>query len=284
MADFTINIEDIQPTYNRVSTQFVRNSCNPLIIEAPVEMETGGDAFIFFAFIQNGSYVGDAQKTLRITGVNPSHNDWGLYYDGVEIVEPIDIDISGLVGSVAIPLLTVRSSGYAIWNVVKFISIVFAIVDINDVEGEFLSASMQLRGLECEDNNPPDATIALTGQGVSSCDGFSQLFTVTGDPDQVVKYQIATTNNGNFGYNAILTNVDNSFTFNPSTAPGTGATAEGFMTLDGTGNIDLSYDVCASIGLNPATQNCVSVTFTLYKADNITINTTERFDIYDCHN
>lgn len=277
MAEFIINIESIKPTYDRVTTSLHTEECTELNNSYPVQLESIADG-IHFSIFRGGSYVGNAWKTLTITGANSSNPDFVLKYNGVQITSPVQIDITGLAGNNVIPLLTVEATGSSDKNDTHTISVTFTITDVNNIEGLFVNSSIQLVGLTCVFSDP---TITLTGFGVSACSGIAQLFTITGDANQTIRYQITTVDNGNNGYNAILKDANAPFQYSPAVAPGTGNTVSGNITLDGAGIKELSYDVCA-IEVPPLIVGCVEVLFTLYKADNVTLNTLERFNVIDC--
>jgi len=278
MANFKINIDSIVPTYNRVTTAIQKEECENLIEDYPVQLESYSDV-IPFSIIQKDSYTGAAWKTLRITGANPSYTGFILHYNGVPITVPIDIDITGLAADAAIPLLTVNVDGTSSISDTKTISVVFDILDVNNIRGISTNSSMQLQGLQCAITGPQDPEMILSGLGSACTGGTNQLFSILGEPNQSVRYQIATIDNDNNGYTGVLGSLSPSQNYLPASAVGTGATVDGYLTLNGIGILDMTYEICANL---PKRSDCnaIHVVFSLYKKDGITVNTSEQFTIY----
>lgn len=291
MAKFTINIEEeviLPPDYWGVITNNeTRELCPGLVETFSVKLKGDG--------VTEGilrTYVGAPWAELRIlSSAVDSPLEWDIYYNGIPLsdynsdTDDFVIPVTGLVEGDIIPNLEVKANISSFDSSLYFyqIAVSFRIKDINGRIGKYRNAYFKLSHKECTTALNPTITnqVEITPELGAIGDSKAYSFTIVGDPSTTYNYEIATIDNGVSGYTGILKNTDTSLQIYPNSSPSSGSSATGSYTTDGSGNINLSYEVYAKS--NPGLQNCVNVRFSLYKADGIIINTTQFIGYTPCN-
>jgi len=291
MAKFTINIEEeviSPPDYWGVITDSETRELCPNLIET-FSVKLKGDGVIEGIL---RSYIGAPWAELRILNSavdNPLK--WDIYYNGIPLsdynsdTEDFIIPVTGLVEGDIIPNLEVKANISSFDSSLYFyqIAVSFRIKDINGRLGKYRNAYFKLYHKECTTTLNPTITnqVEITPELGAVGDSKAYSFTVVGDPSTTYNYEIATIDNGVSGYTGILKNTDTSLQIYPNSSPSSGSSVTGSYTTDGSGNINLSYEVYAKS--NPGLQNCVNVRFSLYKADGTIVNTTQFIGYTPCN-
>lgn len=288
MAEFTINIEEEEledPGYHYAYTNIFRENCyNPINETWGIRLfsDTGQPAII-------DGYSGEPWNILRVSLVYSVYGDFVIYYQGIPFTVPIgghrDIFIYGIAPEGFIPDLELRAINADMSRSINVADLSFKIIDVNGLTKSVNNtAFFRLSPSPCTSRSNPAINNVVSASNIlcSSSTGQAVTFTIIGEPNSTNKFQIATTSNGTSGYNGVLKNVDNNMLLLPAQSPGTGTTVDGSYTLNSSGIINLHYEVCAIEPSGGISENCVEVSFTLYKDDGITIDTSQRINLAPC--
>lgn len=272
MATFTINITENIPTYKSATTVILRDEC--AIHEE--SLDVGIDQQIPRHYLIS-SYVGNPWAKLVITAL--TYSDTSLYI-GIPVTKLVTIDLTheiDITGLTIIPNFQVVLDAIFLDVPINFIGISFYIEDDIGLQGDTVTSSLQVHTIECVTPPGEEPSISnLVPGGSNPCS--SRTFTITGDNSTTYKYEIITIDDGNHSYDATLQNTDTMGFLTPDQVGGTGNSVTGNYTTNGAGIINLKYEICARVPIDPF-NNEVSVKFMLYKEDGITLNTSETFTI-----
>lgn len=276
MAKFKINIENIPPTYNRLTTVKSKEDCDIINERYPVAISGGTE----YKLISN--YIGNTWKTLVITGVNAYNSNFKLAYNGVDITQldlPLSIDITTIVDGNYLPNLDVRYD--KIPSGTDNIIIYFYILDSNNVAGPTLNSSFQVQAVDCI-IEVPQPTISNV---VNSLNNETDIvdFTITADVNTTYKYQIIQLEYPQTSYGSSLKNTDDDTSLTSQPLFGEESIIAEYTT-NASGIINLKWTITVRSPKFDKIPNCCRVVLQLFKADGITPNPTEKVELFACFN